>query len=292
MNVEERVCQFDCLGDRLVGILSLPTTTEITRAIVMLVGGTQYRTGSHRQFTLLARHFAASGIAVLRFDRRGTGDSEGQPRDFEHASDDIRSAIDALLPAVPQLRELVLWGLCDGASAALLYSRSDRRVTGLCLVKPWARTDAGLAQAYLKHYYLPRLLSKALWRKILHRQFDLPAALTSLAQQLRQALSGRAASMPTSTPTTASLPHRLRQAYQEFTGSVQLILCGNDLTAQEFADLARADQEWHALLHDQRSTVVELADANHTFSTRIWREQVAQATIQWMIPGAPSVRPD
>ena len=164
MNVEERVCQFDCLGDRLVGILSLPTTTEITRAIVMLVGGTQYRTGSHRQFTLLARHFAASGIAVLRFDRRGTGDSEGQPRDFEHASDDIRSAIDALLPAVPQLRELVLWGLCDGASAALLYSRSDRRVTGLCLVKPWARTDAGLAQAYLKHYYLPRLLSKALWR--------------------------------------------------------------------------------------------------------------------------------
>lgn len=288
MNLKEHICHMDCHGDRLYGILTVPATPDTRRGIVMVVGGSQYRTGSHRQFTLLARRFAASGIAVLRFDVRGMGDSEGQTRDFEQIGDDIGCAIDALIQAMPQMRELVLWGLCDGASAALLYAAADVRVTGLCLVNPWARTDAGLAQTYLKHYYLSRLLSKALWNKILHWQFDLPTALKSLALQLRQVLFRHTKSRH---HDQQSLPDRLRHAYQAFTGKLLLILCGNDLTAKEFADLTSADRQWHALIHDQRSTLVELADANHTFSTKLWREQVAQATIEWMVtrPSNPNV---
>ena len=48
-----------------------------------MVGGPQYRVGSHRQFTLMARAFAAAGYPVLRFDYRGIGDSEGESRGFE-----------------------------------------------------------------------------------------------------------------------------------------------------------------------------------------------------------------
>ena len=79
-----------------------------------MVGGPQYRVGSHRQFVLLARDLAADGFPVFRFDYRGMGDSEGEFRGFEHVEDDIAAAVEAFRSASPGLREIVLWGLCDG----------------------------------------------------------------------------------------------------------------------------------------------------------------------------------
>src|SRR5690606_34940732 len=111
----ESALAFDCGGSRLYGILTRPAAlaaAEITQALVLVVGGPQYRAGSHRQFTLIARGLAAQGIAVLRFDYRGMGDSEGEPRDFEAVGDDLRAAVDCLYAQLPALRGLTLWGLC------------------------------------------------------------------------------------------------------------------------------------------------------------------------------------
>src|SRR5258707_6492460 len=55
MTPDEHAFMFDCEGESLVGILSgagLPAG----RGVLIVVGGPQYRAGSHRQFTLLARH--------------------------------------------------------------------------------------------------------------------------------------------------------------------------------------------------------------------------------------------
>jgi hypothetical protein len=41
--------------------------------------------------------------------------------------DDLRAALDAFHGAVPGLREVVLWGLCDGASAIAMYAARDAR---------------------------------------------------------------------------------------------------------------------------------------------------------------------
>ncbi|WP_237772465.1 hydrolase 1, exosortase A system-associated [Herbaspirillum robiniae] len=278
LDYEERACHFDCHGERLVGVLSLPAAAP-TQGILMLVGGAQYRAGSHRQFTLLARAFAAAGIAVLRFDFRGMGDSEGEQRDFESVGADIDCALTHFMQEVPGLAGVTLWGLCDGASAALLHAAHDRRVDGMVLVNPWARTESGQAQAYLRHYYRSHLFSKALWGKILCGRFDAAGALRSFIAQLRRA-AGSAPGQDQDAPQ--SLPDRLRQAYERFGGPVLLVLCGNDLTAREFADLAVPGSRWHALQYPPRSERLELADANHTFSTRDWRDQVAAAVITWM----------
>ncbi|WP_229425323.1 hydrolase 1, exosortase A system-associated [Massilia sp. Se16.2.3] len=104
--------------------------------MLVVVGGPQYRAGSHRQFTLLARDLADAGIPALRFDYRGMGDSEGDLQTFEHVEDDLRAAIDRFFLEVPGMREVVLWGLCDGASAAAMYAPQDARVSGLVLLNP------------------------------------------------------------------------------------------------------------------------------------------------------------
>src|SRR4051812_49228851 len=90
MNFEERALVFHCKDAWLYGVLSLPEQIS-SRGVLIAVGGPQYRVGSHRQFTLLARHLAAYGIPVMRFDFRGMGDSEGDARTFEDVEDDLRS---------------------------------------------------------------------------------------------------------------------------------------------------------------------------------------------------------
>ena len=189
MLFDEHALQFSCDDAALIGILSRPRQAA-TRGVLVVVGGPQYRAGSHRQFTLLARALAAQGIPVLRFDYRGMGDSEGAARDFEAVSADLRAAIDEFFRQVPTLRDVVVWGLCDGASAALFYASGDPRVAGLALLNPWVRSTAGHARATLRHYYLARLRQGEFWRKLLGGRFDVRAAAASLRQLLQASRAG------------------------------------------------------------------------------------------------------
>ena len=54
MNVSETALTFPCQQQSLVGILHNPEQVS-TVGVVIVVGGPQYRVGSHRQFTQLAR---------------------------------------------------------------------------------------------------------------------------------------------------------------------------------------------------------------------------------------------
>ena len=101
MIYHEQAIRFECADDSLFGILSIPDQ-PISRGVLIVVGGPQYRVGSHRQFTLLARHLATAGIPVMRYDYRGMGDSEGEIRTFENLHDDLHTAIDQFFLALSQ----------------------------------------------------------------------------------------------------------------------------------------------------------------------------------------------
>lgn len=292
MHFEECPLHFCCHDSWLYGIASLPaqtgTTDPVTRGVMIVVGGPQYRAGSHRQFTLLARHLAAQGIPVLRFDYRGMGDSDGSQRTFEDIHDDLLCATDSFFERVPGLTELVICGLCDAASAALFYARHDPRVTGLVLLNPWVRTDEGIARATLKHYYTARLLEPALWNKIRQGRFSYVAAAKSLFGLLRQVASSKNQAAPATSNETAGacgiapLPERMQEAFSRFSGRVLLILSGDDLTAKEFTDLVASSGEWQQLLASPRVTRHDFPEANHTFSRREWRDQVSDWTADWV----------
>ena len=288
MNFEERALIFPCKDSWLYGILTLPEST-VSKGVLIVVGGPQYRVGSHRQFTLLARHLAAHGVPVLRFDCRGMGDSEGDMRTFEDIEDDFCCAIDKFFEEVPTLSGLVIWGLCDAASAALFYAYRDRRVTGLVLLNPWVRTDEGAARAYLKHYYIARVFKPEFWSKIWRGSFNYAAAVQSFSKIIGEALAGRGKTAATIKEATsnrscdlAPLPERMLYGLSHFPGKVLLIISGNDLTAQEFSDLAKGSREWQKLLGSPRVSRFDLPEANHTFSRREWRDQVAVWTKEWI----------
>lgn len=272
----QQVLRFQCDGDWLIGILHLPPGPR-PRGVLIVTGGPQYRVGSHRQFVLLARALCAGGIPVMRFDYRGMGDSEGDSRNFEQVEDDLQAAVHQFFRSVPTLRELVLWGLCDGATAAAFHAAADPRIRGLVLLNPWVRSTRGEARATLRYYYLVRLREPEFWRKLGTGAFGLLQALRGLGQVLRRA-RGRGAD----DSGQADLPQRLYRALAGFDGHILVVLSGADLTGREFAGLQADHAHWRALLARPRIWQVTLPQANHTFASAAWRDEVATLCAEWI----------
>lgn len=279
----ERGLVFGCAGDELVGVLH-PGAGDRAVGVLVVVGGPQYRVGSHRQFVLLARALAAGGTPVLRFDCRGMGDSGGAPRGFERIGADIAAALDAFQCAVPGLRQVVVWGLCDAATAAGCYAPDDPRVCGLVLLNPWVRTPEGAAQAHLRHYYRRRLLEREFWSKLAGLRLDPRRSWRSFRELVARSgwLTGRRGA------AAAPLPERLGRALAAFAGDSLFILSGNDLTAAEFKDRAAASPLWQELMRRPGVRRLDLPEADHTFSRRQWRDQVARWTADWIAERWPS----
>lgn len=278
----ELAISFACEGEQLVGIVS-PAAQPADLGVVIVVGGPQYRAGSHRQFVELARALAAAGFPVLRFDYRGMGDSEGALRDFEHVDADIGAAISALQAARPDVKRVALWGLCDGASASLLYlhRQPDARVVGLALLNPWVRSETSLAKTHVKHYYLQRLKEPEFWRKLASGKVAF-GALRSLVRNLRMAFG--AAAKTGATDPTAALPYqeRMARAWAQFKGPTLLLLSELDFTAREFVEFTSASAQWQQALRLRPPCRATLAGADHTCSTAASQRAVEEATSRWL----------
>lgn len=278
MNYSESVVTFSCEGEDLIGVASTPAQPSDC-GVVIVVGGPQYRIGSHRQFVLLARFLAQQGITTLRFDYRGMGDSGGTVRDFTRVDRDLRAAVDALQNSNRKLERIVLWGLCDAASASLFYAHKDPRVVGLVLANPWVRTIAGEAQTYLSHYYRSRVFNRSFWKKILAGQFDFFASLSSFFVTLKNAL------FKTSSEDVGPEPplrEKMYDSWARFSGKILVLISGEDLTAKEFTDMLASSPQWRTLLENSRVTRHDLPEANHTFSREDWTSEVSAVTANWI----------
>ena len=89
-------------GPTLAGTFSYPEASDSVPAVVLVSGsGPQTRTGEamgHETLTVLADYLTRQGIAVLRYDERGQGESGGilQGATTPMLSDDVRGALSYL----------------------------------------------------------------------------------------------------------------------------------------------------------------------------------------------------
>lgn len=245
----------------LTGIFHPATGAPTPVAALVLVGGPQYRVGSHRMFVKMARQLAASGIPTLRFDFRGMGDSDGEFPGFEVLSDDVRIATDWLMSTDSAPERIVLVGLCDGASAAAMYGATDPRVSDLVLLNPWVHTEAGAARAFVWHYYPRRVMQRDFWRKLFSGKVDVTGSIAKLFGRVRAMLRRT----PPGQTGEGGFVERMRRGLLTFEGRTLICLSDTDLTAAEFRNLLGESSAWAGV--EEKATIRHLEQADHTLSS-------------------------
>ena len=126
-------------ANRLVGIYCQRAAGERrSQAVIFLNSGGVYHIGWARMFVDMARHLAANGVASLRMDLTGVGDSlsplgaDRAPLFDSSLTRDVEAAIDWLYSR--GIRDVSLFGACSGAYQAFHAAIRDKRVTKIALV--------------------------------------------------------------------------------------------------------------------------------------------------------------
>jgi uncharacterized protein len=262
-------------GAELLGIAHwVPDSTR--PVVIIVVGGPQYRVGSHRQFVLAARSLAARGYPVVRFDYRGMGDSGGESRDFQDVDADIAAVVAYAAQHAPSSRGYVLLGLCDAAAAIMIYARRDSTARGLVLMNPWARTEQLEAQARMRHYYGQRLLQLTFWRKALRGELAIVSSLRDAVATWWKSRSARAG-----TPS-GDFRDRMVSGVEQFKGRLLLLMSGNGLTAHAFGAGCAGAPRWSRAISALEFERADLPTADHTFSARSDLERANALIADWL----------
>jgi exosortase A-associated hydrolase 1 len=223
----------------------------------------------------MARRWAAAGYPVLRFDYRGTGDSSGEQRSFEHVEQDIRCALDALFQSAPWLRGAVIFGLCDAAAAALMNCVNDARIVGLILANPWVRTPEGQAKSYVRHYYRARLFQRSFWSKVVSGEMEIRKSVAELYRSWRN-------SRTVGPSVGVGFVEKMRHALATYSGPVLILISDRDLTAREFQDVCNEHPGWAAASRRSGVSSVVIDDSDHTFSSRDALNRASAIALGWL----------
>jgi hypothetical protein len=139
----ERPIAFEVAGETVRGMLHLPRRRPAP-GVVLLHGFTAGRCESAFLFVRLARALCEAGVAALRFDFRGSGDSDGELRDLtiEGEVADARAALARLRgERAIEPRRLGLLGVSLGSTVAALVAGRERSLRALCLWATLARPE-------------------------------------------------------------------------------------------------------------------------------------------------------
>ena len=247
---------FDCKGQQIVGMLHLPDGRGRVPGVLLLHGFTGHKAEIHRMFVKLSRKLAAHGIASLRFDFRGSGDSAGEFEEMTIRSQ-VADATEALKFLTRQKRVnakcLAIVGLSmGGAIASHVVGREKGRIKSLVLLAPVAE-GAGILD-----------------------ELATPEAVASLAQTGITDHGGNLVGVEFIRQFAEMKP--LREVAK--AACPVLLMHGekDDVVPSYHSDL------YERVLHSHKRMVkkVIVPQADHTFNKHLWEERVLTETVDWL----------
>lgn len=256
--MSRRHFSFDCHGAALAATIDdAPGGT----GLLIVTGGNETRAGAFASQAQLAAEIAGAGHPVMRFDRRGVGDSEGDNIGFRHSAEDIAAALAAFREQCPALRRVVAFGNCDAASALMLSGGAG--FDGLVLSNPWTyegeEADAPPPPAAIRARYAAKLRNP---RELLR----LATGGVNLAKLARGLLG--AAARPNA---PSGLAETMRNELARHEGPVRILVAERDRTGKAFLSV------WDT--QDRR--LARCTGADHAYSddaSRAWlRQQILAA---------------
>lgn len=159
------------LGDGVFGIVCEPDHDAPTETLwVLFNAGFIHRVGPFRLYVALARGLARRGIACLRFDYPGVGDSIART---SRSTLETTSLLLDRAAAATGYRQFVVAGVCAGADIGWTIAANDPRVAGLAMIDGIAHGEGWFRLARIRDG-LTRLPSR--WRDWLRHVATVRAA--------------------------------------------------------------------------------------------------------------------
>ncbi len=214
-----RHLSFSCEGAELAATLD---DAPGTAGLLIVSGGNEVRSGAHRGLAMLAAALAAAGFPVLRFDRRGIGDSGGSNGGFRSSEPDIIAALAAFRKAAPGVTRIAAFGNCDAATALALLPESGG-LDALILSNPWVIETPGdtpTPQA-VRARYRRKLADPAALIDLLRGRVDLKKLGRGLA------IAGKGTAL-------GPLARDMAQGLAGFAGRVHILAASRDATSSAF----------------------------------------------------------
>jgi alpha/beta superfamily hydrolase len=188
---------------RLFGMLCRPDRDDGEIAVIIGNAGRDPHYGNAGFGTEFARQLAGAGVASLRIDFAGLGDSIGpfgKENVLTHVlerdrTEDIGAAID--LMAQLGYRVFVVHGICAGAYHAFHAALADSRIGMILLVDmpvfTWMAGDAVelvKRKALRPGHYVLKLASRKFWGKLFRRELDIGGILGAQMERLGGQIRG------------------------------------------------------------------------------------------------------
>ncbi len=262
----------------LRGVLSVPDGARA--AVVSAHGWSGYRCGPHRMFVNAARSFADAGVASLRFDFRGRGDSAG-----DAAETDLDGMIDDLLAAARFVRSetgiesVFPLGLCSGGNVVLGAASLDKSFAGLALwstplFAPQKPKGARARRRILVlGDYARKLFRRETWARLVRGGIDF--------RGVARAVKGH------DNPVGRNPKDSRRNVLAElagYAGPALFIYGSRD-------DEAIGAPETYAAFCDKHqipATFHTVEGANHSYYSLAWEREVIETTLDWLREQGPT----
>ena len=146
-------------GVRLFGVLHRPLQVENPPVVVMMHGFASSKHGSKRCYVTLAETFAKKGIAAVRFDFRGCGDSEGSLTEASFqdlVSDGVTFCASLGKVEGIDASRLGIFGASLGGALAVEVSALSQKTRALALWAPVASGEIWFRDFLTKNPHLTR----------------------------------------------------------------------------------------------------------------------------------------
>jgi len=244
-----------CAGETLAATFdSAPGST----GLLIVSGGNEIRSGAHGGMAGLAARVADHGFPVLRYDRRGIGESTGQNKGFLESAAEIAAATE-FLRQQSKIQNIVAFGNCDAATALALFGPGagiDRYI----LANPWVIETTGVTDSFAPTISAAAIRSRY-WERIKN-----PATLLDLLSgkiNFRKLFQGLKQASRSEEPSALSL--RLRDALSGINRDTMILLAKRDTTARAFL-AAWNGADFKPLHRNTAITVESLDSASHSFA--------------------------
>ncbi len=157
----DEAVRIDANGFSLAGTLSKPDGVSGPLPAVVLISGSgptdrDETVAGIPIFGQIADALANAGFAVLRYDKRGVGQSGGRVEAATMAdyAEDARTAVRMLSDRKDiDRRRIVLVGHSEGGSLAMLVATKEKRVAGIALLATIGTTGADLNMYQVSHAF-------------------------------------------------------------------------------------------------------------------------------------------